>query len=164
MKTRTVAVLLILLVSACFAVAAEKPTPAATAFEKMKTLAGNWEATFEGKPSAMSMQVISAGSALMQNDNKEDMVTVYHLDGERLMMTHYCAAKNQPRLVAEISPDGKTLSFHFLDITNLANPNAVHIRHMVLTFEDANHFSEQWTGREGGKDGEAITFRFTRKQ
>ncbi len=162
MRTRTVAILLVLL-SACLAMSSEKPSPAAAAFEKMKTLAGNWEVVFEGKPQSMSMQVISAGSAVMQNDNKENMVTMFHLDGERLMMTHYCAAKNQPRLVGEVSPDGKVITFNFLDITNLASPDAVHIRHMVLTFEDDKHFTEQWTARDKGKDGESLTFRFTRK-
>jgi hypothetical protein len=163
MRARTVATLLLLLLTAIFAIASEKPTPAAAVFEKMKTLAGNWEVTWQGKPDTMSLQVISAGSAIMQSDNKESMVTMYHLDGERLMMTHYCAAKNQPRMVAEVSPDGKTISFNFLDVTNLAGPDAGHMRHMVLTFEDANHFTEQWTFRKDGKDG-SETFRYARKQ
>lgn len=160
MKARIVATLLLL--TASFALASEKPSPAA-AFEKMKTLAGNWEVTWEGKAQTMSMQVISAGSAVMQSDNTENMVTMFHLDGDRLMLTHYCAAKNQPRMVAEVTPDGKTMSFNFLDVTNLASPDAGHMRRMVLTFEDANHFTEQWTFRKDGKDGASETFRYTRK-
>src|SRR5256885_16512664 len=48
------------------------------------------------------------------------MATVYHMDGPHLMLTHYCAAKNQPRLRAtEISDDGTDALFTFLDGTNL---------------------------------------------
>jgi hypothetical protein len=46
----------------------------------------------------------------------ETMLTIFHMDGDRLMLTHYCMAKNQPRLLATtISPDGKTIEFTFLD-------------------------------------------------
>jgi hypothetical protein len=49
------------------------------------------------------------------------MVTVYHQDGQDLRMTHYCSAKNQPRMKASsVSPDGNVVSFEFVDATNLA--------------------------------------------
>src|SRR5436305_10042303 len=90
-------------------------------FEKMKTLAGSWKGkTSEGRPVEVSYRVTSGGSALMSEiKGKEDMITMFHLDGDRLMMTHYCGAGNQPRMKAEASPDGKTIPFEFLDATNL---------------------------------------------
>ena len=31
---------------------------------------------------------------------KEDMISMFNLDGDRVVLTHYCAAGNQPRMVA----------------------------------------------------------------
>ena len=43
-------------------------------------------------------------------------ITVYHLDGDRLIATHYCPQGNQPRLESRAA-DGDRISFRFLDIT-----------------------------------------------
>jgi len=66
------------------------------------------------------------------------------------MMTHYCATGNQPRMLGTMSPDGKTLTFDFLDVTNLAGTPG-HMQHLVFTITDANHHSEEWTFLD--KDG-----------
>lgn len=136
---------------------------AAATFEKMKTLAGNWEVNWEGKTQPATLSVISAGSALMQNDKTENMVTMFHMDGDRLMLTHYCAAKNQPRLVGRIQPDG-SVHFDFLDVTNLPDKNAGHMRRMILTMKDADHFSEQWFFYQDGKESKGETFEYVRKK
>ena len=48
------------------------------------------------------------------------MVTLYHMDGDPMMLTHYCLAKNQPRMAAiEIGEDGGEVTFEFLDGTSL---------------------------------------------
>jgi hypothetical protein len=78
-------------------------------------------------------------------------------------MTHYCSAQNQPRMQAEVSPDGKRFTFNFLDATNLATPDAGRMQRMVLTIEDANHVTEQWLFRTGAKE-ETETFKLSRKQ
>ena len=71
----------------------------------------------------MLLRVTSMGNALMHEMSKgtspEDPITVFNLDGERLLLTHYCDAGNQPRMVATISPDGKTIVFNFFEATNL---------------------------------------------
>ncbi len=144
-------------------VTASADEPAAAAFEKMKALAGNWETNWDGKVQPMSLKVISAGSALMQTDEAESMVTMFHLDGSRLMMTHYCAEKNQPRMTADLRPDG-SIEFKFLDVTNLKSKDAGHMRRMILTFKDADHFSEEWFFAEKGVEGKGATFQYTRKK
>ena len=152
---------LLLLLSATVGLASE-PTASAT-FDKMKQLAGKWEVIWEGKPMTTSLDVISNGSALMQNDTQENMVTMFHLDGPRLMLTHYCAAKNQPRMVGTIRPDG-SVEFKFLDATNLPDPNAGHMHRMILTLKDADHFSQEWFFMMDGKEGKGETFNYTRKK
>jgi hypothetical protein len=81
-----------------------------------------------------------------------EMVSMFHLDGsDRLLLTHYCSVGNQPRLQASVSADGKTITFNFVDATNLASPDAGHMQRMVLTLLDDNHHTEDWTFIDHGK-------------
>ncbi len=66
-------------------------------------------------------------------------------------MTHYCGAGNQPRMQASVSPDGKTITFSFVDGTNI-EPGAGHMQKMVLTMLDDNHHTEDWTFIDHGKE------------
>ena len=140
-------------------------------FEKMKTLAGEWEGTSgEGNPATVSYRLVSGGTALEETltssheGNRETMVTMYYLDGDGLMMTHFCAAGNQPRMRAgALSAAGKTLAFAFRDATNLPNPNTGHMRNLEITFVDAKRITQQWTWRENGQEKKDV-FRLTRRK
>ena len=84
---------------------------------------------------------------------KEDMITMFNLDGPgRLLMTHYCAVGNEPRMEASASPDGKVITFNYVDATNLASPDAAHMHRMVLTLIDENHHTEEWMFVDHGKE------------
>lgn len=113
-------------------------------FEKLKSLQGSWAGKAGDRDVKVSFRVTSGGSAIMSEiQTEEDMISMFHLDGNRLMMTHYCGAGNQPRMVGTLSPDGKTIKFDFLDATNLsAQPG--HMQHLTLTMIDADHHTEQW--------------------
>ena len=138
-------------------------------WQLLKSLAGDWHATTsEGKDMDMSYQLISNGSAVMETmkaaDGSPFMVTVYHRDGDTLLATHYCAAGNQPRMRAKpVAETGNRLVFRFQDITNLSSPEAEHIHDLAITFQDADHVTQEWTGRNKGKDS-VTTFRLTRKR
>ena len=78
---------------------------------------------------------------------------MYHLDGERLMLTHYCVAKNQPRLLAtSFSDNGKTVTFTFLDGTNLPSRDRGHMDKVIIRFVDNNHVISQWSWYQNGKE------------
>lgn len=130
------------------------PDRARAAFEQFKRLAGQWDQhSTKGWQGSASVRVIAGGSALMLTSNigphpgaDETMVTVVHLDGDRLMLTHYCMARNQPRLVATaISGDGKTIEFGFLDATNLRSADAGHMNRAVYTIESPDRYRSRWT-------------------
>jgi hypothetical protein len=55
-------------------------------------------------------------------------------------------------MLASVSPDGKVLTFTYLDATNLATPDAGHMQRMVLTLVDDNHHIEEWTFNDHGKE------------
>ena len=80
------------------------------------------------------------------------MVTMFYLDGDRLLMTHFCGAGNQPRMQASTSPDGKSVAFDFLDATNLATPQTGHMHRAVFTVADANHHTEEWVFTKDGQE------------
>jgi hypothetical protein len=151
MKSRCTSISLLIVLAASFAFAA---SAANTSFEQLKSLDGSWEGKgSNGEPVQVSYRVTSNGSALMSEiKGKEDMISMFNLDGERLLMTHYCAVGNQPRMVASPSPDGKTITFHFLDATNLATPDAGHMNRLVISMADANHHTEEWVYNDHGKE------------
>ena len=136
------------------------------AWNKLKSLAGEWEGkTPDGKTVTLSYRLVSNESALVETLRPpgEEMVTVYHIDGDSLMLTHYCAAGNQPRMRATPSAgEVKELAFKFVDATNLSSPSAGHMAGLALTFEDANHFAQKWTWVENGQQKDEV-FRLTRK-
>jgi hypothetical protein len=114
--------------------------------DKLKTLAGSWEGTYDGDPIHVSLRVTSMGNALvheMKGGGPEDPITMFYLDGNRLLLTHYCDAGNRPRMVGTISPDGKTITFDFLDVAG--GTQAGHMHHAVFAIIDANHHTEDWT-------------------
>ena len=138
----------------CVTSAAFAASAAQKSFDELKSLNGSWEGkTANGEPVEVDYRVTSNGSALMSEiKGKEDMISMFNLDGDRLLMTHYCSAGNQPRMVASASPDGKTITFDFLDATNLATPDAGHMNRMVVSMLDANHHTEEWIYNDHGKE------------
>ena len=132
-------------------------------FDELKTLAGRWEGPVKvvppmpemnsNKPMDITLRVTSRGNALVHEMKEEGAsddpakadhpVTMFYLDQDRLLLTHYCDAGNRPRMVAKASPDGKTVEFDFLDIAGSTKYG--HMQHAVFTVIDANHHTEDWT-------------------
>ncbi|HMG35940.1 MAG TPA: hypothetical protein VKM94_18540 [Blastocatellia bacterium] len=133
-------------------------------FASLKALAGDWED--KGRGATLTYQVISGGSAVMETHRpagEPTMTSIYHLDGDRLVMTHYCSAGNQPRMESTV-PAGeiRQLSFSYVSATNLAKTTDGHIHSVQLSFPDGDHLTVVWTWREGSDDSRT-TFQFVRK-
>jgi len=153
MKSIRIALALALLLTATAALA---QSGAQKSFDQLKSLTGSWEGkSSDGKPVEVSFRDTAGGSALMSEihgHGPENMVSMIHLDGpNRLLLTHYCGAGNQPRMTASASPDGRTITFDFLDATNLASPEAGHMQRVVIAMLDANHHTETWTFADHGQ-------------
>ena len=136
---------------------AREDTPARIAFERFKKLAGEWKGkSTKGWEESVRFQTIAGGTVVTETSfdahPNETMMTMFHLDGDRLMLTHYCVAKNQPRLVAtSFEADGRKIIFTFLDGTNMPSRNRGHMDEVVFRFVDDNHVTSQWTWYQDGK-------------
>lgn len=93
------------------------------AFNEMKSLVGIWHKEgAENSNFLVSFELIANNSVLVETwlrKGKKHSFTMYHLDNEKLMATHYCPQGNQPRLVLTESSTINNLNFSFLDATNL---------------------------------------------
>ena len=100
----------------------------------------------------------------MRGTGPDDPITMFHLDGERLILTHYCDAGNQPRMAATISSDGKTIVFDFLEATNLLSSQAGHMQRVTFNFIDADHHTarRQAGGRTIGPEAQQVRTPWTR--
>ena len=78
----------------------------------------------------------------MKGAGPEDPITMFNLDADRLLLTHYCDVGNRPRMVGTMSPDGKTLEFNLLDVSGSTQNG--HMQHVTFTFIDPDHHTEKW--------------------
>lgn len=154
------AVLVVVLVSLSTTAIAQ--TDAQKSFDKMKALSGSWEGRvttvpptpeMDGKLMQVTLRTTSMGNALVHEmtsaGRPDDPITMFYLDSDRLMLTHYCDAGNRPRMVAKALPDGKTIDFEFLDVAG--NMQYGHMHHAEFTIVDTNHHVEEWTFMAGDK-------------
>ncbi len=143
-------------------------TASADDFARFRALAGDWDADLDGDGTAdtvVSFATTANGSAVIERQFRGEpyeMVSVYHLDGDRLMLTHYCAAMNQPRMIA-VEVEDDAIGFDLLDITNLASPEAMHIHAARIEFIDEDHVRSTWTHWANATPGEPAVFRMTRR-
>ena len=166
MKSRiAISLVMVLMAAAAFAADAAAPAPsdAQKSFAELKGLAGTWEGQVTTVPkmegmgdmtrAQVSLHVTSRGNALVHemkgagdgdDPTKYDHpVTLFYLDNDRLLLTHYCDAGNRPRMAARTSADGKTVEFDFVDVAGSTQYG--HMQHAVFTIIDDNHHTEDWT-------------------
>jgi hypothetical protein len=86
------------------------------------------------------------------------MITVYHLDGDRLVLTHYCAAGNQPKLALTRKSTADTLDFDFVSATNMKSRKDMHMHSLRIRFEGANALVTEWDGFKDGRKTDTTKF------
>jgi hypothetical protein len=144
----------------------EAGVDAKTAFARIKKLEGEWKVSgadeHHGKDTKVIYKVTAAGSAVMETHfpgSGHEMVTMYHLDGKDLKVTHYCAAGNQPRLKLDLKgskPD--FYSFVFDGGTNLDPDKDMHIHGFKITFLEGGKVESEWDAFMDGKKAQSSKF------
>lgn len=149
---------------------------AAAAFERLKALEGTWSGMPEGEGEAKAeaeiqdettheLRVSAAGHVLMETmaaGTEHEMINMYHLDGEELLVTHYCSGGNQPRMRldrAQSTPDH--LVFELLDATGL-EPDEHHIGSIHMRFAEDGRLNSEWLGYRDGELIGTMTFHLAR--
>jgi hypothetical protein len=103
----------------------------------------------------LSYALIAGGAAVAEREHSEkmpEMLTVYYMDGKRLLLTHFHMAGNQPRMEARsFNPTTGELRFRFLDATNLTTPDAGHMHSTTLRLVDDEHLAADWQFYENGQ-------------
>ncbi len=92
-------------------------------------------------------------------------MTMFSVDGDHLIATHYCAAGNQPQMLTETitEPQNKSLVFSLVRVTGMKTPEDWHNTGLEVLLEDKDHLAQKWTYLYKGKTG-TTNFHFTRKQ
>jgi len=157
---------LVLPVAAGPRASANEKAKSAAAFERLISLVGEWEGTNSSGQVKATYTLVSGGSALMErlkSANEPEMLTLYTLDGDHLLVTHYCSMGNQPQMrTASITELSDSLSFKIVQVTGMKSPDEGHMTALILTMPDKDHFTQKWTFRDKGKE-QSDLFQFTRK-
>jgi hypothetical protein len=144
----------------------KKGIDASAAFDRLKSLEGTWEQSDGENTFVITYRLSANGSAVVETygpGTDFEMLSVYHLDGDELRATHYCAAGNQPRLVLNreaSSPD--ELVFDFDGGTNFDPAKDMHMHNGRIILKDADHYTGEWAGYMDGKPSGTHAFEMTR--
>jgi hypothetical protein len=161
------AVIALALIGAAITPAVEKPG-SVLAFEQLASLVGEWKGVQGDTEIKLTYTLTADGSALMEEFRpaaKAAMVTMFTVDGDHIIATHYCSAGNQPQMVTKAitEPLAKSLTFSLSHVTGMMTPEDWHNTALVLTVEDKQHLSQEWSYEYKGKRGTTV-FHFTRTQ
>src|SRR5437762_13575108 len=152
------------LVLAADPLAADKTT-SEEAFDRLATLKGEWRGEQEGVKINVTYTLTANGSALMEEfrpDSGPVMITIFTVDGDHLIATHYCSAKNQPQMVTSAITDAqKPLAFALARITGLKSPDDWHNTGLTVIQADNDHLTQESTYQSIGNTGKT-NFRYTR--
>ncbi|MDF2177429.1 hypothetical protein P2G88_04110 [Aliiglaciecola sp. CAU 1673] len=109
-------------------VAQETLTPAQAVFERLKALTGEYKV--QGLvDTTVTYRLTAKDSVLLETwqmpNNREEM-TAFHMDGEHLVATHYCASNHQPTMQWISTQSPVPIEFRMISVRNLASLDMPH--------------------------------------
>src|SRR5262252_6105923 len=131
------------------------------AFDQLASLVGRWKGVKGSAEIRLTYVLTADGSALMEEFRPESgpvMITMFTVDGDHLIATHYCSAGNQPQMAtgAITEPQAKQLSFSLVRVTGLTTPEDWHNTGLVVLLEDKDHLRQEWTYQFKGETGTTV--------
>ena len=87
------------------------------------------------------------------------MTNMYALDGKSLLMTHYCAMGNQPRMKADALTNNR-LVFKPAGVTDFDGETIMNA--MTLVFVSKDHIEQRWTAIDPVEGKSEVVFSFKR--
>jgi len=157
-----------LLAAGCAAPDAGMASPgldAGAAFARMKTLAGEYDATATGMEGTtrVSYEITSGGHALLERLNDggdEEMASIYYLEGADLALVHYCSAGNRPHMRLDRAASTiDDLRFEWDGTATDIDPSKDgHIHRARFRFPREGAVETDWEFWQDGKPAHAMTF------
>ena len=108
----------------------------------------------------------SGGSALVETlfpGSDHEMLSVYHMDGDALVMTHYCMLQNAPQMRAQASSDPDTIAFECEGGASIEDCREPHMHEGKFELVDRDTVLSAWTMYDQGEPVEEKTFTLRRK-
>jgi hypothetical protein len=137
------------------------------AFERLKTLAGDWSGKGDGgMVTPVSYKVSANGSVVMEtlfSGTPHEMITMYHLAGNDLVATHYCAGANQPHFkldTGKSTPNELVMAFD--GGTNIDLDKGSFMHGGKIAFAPDGGIVSEWDVYAAGKPAGAHTFHLSR--
>jgi hypothetical protein len=119
---------------------------AAEAFAELSKLVGNWEGTYADRTTHQINYRLSAGGTVLVEtwtlSPTRESITIYSIDGDRLIAQHFCPQGNQPRLELKHGNTDEGYYFEFFDGTGLQDPKGSH-QHVMWIKPGQNDFIER---------------------
>ena len=119
-------------------------------FESLKELAGIWKGVMEMEGTSMDYtviyRVIAGGSALQETSfpgTPKEMVSIYHEEGGKVVMTHYCMLGNQPEMKL-VDSTNNLFSFNFAGGANIAPSTSTYMSSVVFNLSGENEMTQTW--------------------
>ena len=132
---------------------------AASALEFFKSLSGDWESGSDSyqhgsNSPVVSFKTVAAGSTVIETvleGQPNEMSSVFHMDGDQLLLTHYCALENAP--VLRFEPSGKPgrIDFVFHGGTNFDPEVDAHFHEGTFLVKDVNTFESTFVVYANGE-------------
>lgn len=137
-------------------------------FNELKTLVGDWKSAAAGSATTVNYKLIANDSALIETwtmSPTRQSMTVYTLDGNELIASHYCPQGNAPRLKLTTTDKSGASNFILMDGANLQDPSGSHQHAFWIRIDGPNSMSrsETYIGNaeayDPSRQGEAESFR-----
>ena len=121
--------------------------------EMVTALEGRWEGSDpSGNAFVTEFEVIAQGTAVRETmfpDSPHEMTNMYTLDGNTLVMTHYCAGGNQPHMRAT-AIEANTMVFQPDGVSDLKQDEEQYMGAMTLVVKDADTIEQHWKSLKMG--------------
>lgn len=130
--------------------------------DRFKALAGTWSGTgLDGNsmPNATVSYTVTAGGHAVEEllfaGTSHEMRTLYVKDGADVVLVHFCASGQHPKMRAREERDGRIV-FDFDGAVNFDPASAGHMHDASFTFVGPDELRTRWQFWEGGKPSEHV--------
>jgi len=140
------------------------------ALKVIKSLVGDWvELSPQGKVGSnivSSYALTSGGTAIREvifPGSDHEMITMYSLEGDDVLLTHFCILGNTPKYRAKLQGDNR-LVYECLGGANISSENDKHMHRGSVKIVDPDHLQTEWLQFENGKETYKVSLNLVRKK